>query len=74
MSKVQNKNAEESKKSEAVQKLESSTFMKLFSCVLYGGASSGLTFVNKSIYEKFGFESPLDVSLISALILPNSYC
>lgn len=38
-------------------------FMKILACVLYGGSSAGLTFINKSIYEKFGFASPLDVRI-----------
>lgn len=38
-----------------------SIYLKLFACILYAVSSSGLTFVNKSIYVKFGFKSPLDV-------------
>jgi len=40
-----------------------SLLLKLFSCLLYAVSSSGLTFINKSIYVRFGFKSPLDVSL-----------
>jgi hypothetical protein len=39
-----------------------SLLLKLFSCLLYAVSSSGLTFINKSIYVRFGFKSPLDVS------------
>ncbi|TNV78887.1 hypothetical protein FGO68_gene6045 [Halteria grandinella] len=40
-----------------------SLILKLCACLLYAASSSGLTFVNKSIYVRFGFQSPLDVSI-----------
>ncbi len=44
---------------------EYSLAMKLFTCLFYAIASSSLTFVNKSIYIKFGFRSPLNVLMPS---------
>ena len=33
---------------------------------MYGLSSGALTFINKSIYTKFGFQSPLDLFVIQA--------
>jgi hypothetical protein len=41
-------------------------WLKLFACLLYALSSSSMTLVNKSIYVRFGFRSPLDVSLTSS--------
>ena len=61
----------------STEKTEVSLFLKLFSCLLYAFASSSLTFVNKSIYIKFGFRSPLDVRppsiCLNPLTLVTSY-
>ena len=50
--------------STAPEKKEYSMLLKLFACLLYASSSSGLTLINKSLYVKFGFKSPLDVSFI----------
>ena len=44
---------------------KNSMIFKFSLCVLYGSLSSLMTYVNKSIYTKFKFESPLDVSSAS---------
>jgi hypothetical protein len=54
------------KKTESKPQMEPPSYslvLKLFSCLLYAFSSSGLTFINKSIYVRFGFKSPLDVSI-----------
>ena len=33
-------------------------------CALYGTSSAMLTFVNKMIYAKFGFKSPLNLLML----------
>lgn len=43
------------------EKEDYSLFLKLSACLIYAFSSSGLTFINKSLYIKFGFKSPLDV-------------
>ena len=44
------------------KKDKNSIIFKFSLCVLYGSLSSMMTYVNKSLYTKFNFESPLDVS------------
>lgn len=50
-----NKLNDKTQDGEEKQVNEYSLVLKLFSCALYGTASAALTFVNKSIYEKFQF-------------------
>jgi hypothetical protein len=45
------------------EKISYSLWLRLFACLLYAASSSGLTFINKSIYVRFGFRSPLDVTI-----------
>ena len=54
-------NLEEIGKKSTEEKSLYSLWMRLFACLLYAASSSGLTFINKSIYVKYGFRSPLDV-------------
>lgn len=46
------------------EKEDYSLFLKLSACLIYAFSSSGLTFINKSLYVKFGFKSPLDVYIL----------
>ncbi|CDW82730.1 UNKNOWN [Stylonychia lemnae] len=49
------------------EKKEYSMFIKLFACFLYAASSSSLTFLNKSIYSKFGFQSPINLLFTQCL-------
>ena len=47
---------------------------KVGACFIYGLTSAGLTFVNKTLYEKFSFSSPLDVNLFYIFIFYLLMC
>ena len=53
MSKVSNSIPESNIKED--EKTEFSLWAKFGACLMYGLSSAGLTFVNKTLYEKYGF-------------------